>query len=243
MTENQSTAPSENPPPAPGRPRRADTEVHELFNPLFKVFEKAHAGTPLRPLLAHYTSIQVMDSILKNNEIWLSNPLFMNDLQEMRFGLQAGTNFFSDIEKLKQAGGSEQRAEILQRSYFGYFRYYEEQQAFDTYIFCLSERQPTDDDGLLSMWRGYGQHGNGVSLVFDSSKITPVEGSPLVFSKVSYVTDVERAQDLAKILAEWIELTQKLDLPDDQLHCSHHQECRICRGERMACHLRSRTGW
>ncbi len=158
-------------------------------------------------MLAHYTSIQVMESILKNNEIWFSNPLFMNDLQEMRFGLNAGINFFSDLEKLKRAGGNNRRAEILQRSYFGYFQYYEEQQAFDTYIFCLSEHQPSDNDGLLSMWRGYGLHGNGACLVFDSSKVTVVQESPLLFVKVSYVTDVERAQELARILDEWIGLT------------------------------------
>ena len=218
MNENQSTVPSEEMPPFPEKPRPTDADVHASFNPLFKVFERTHSGDAVRPLLAHYTSIQVMESILKNDEIWFSNPLFMNDLQEMRFGLNAGTNFFADIEKLKRAGGSDQRAEILQRSYFGYFQYYEEQQAFDTYIFCLSEHQPTDNDGLLSMWRGYGQHGNGVALVFDSSKVTVVQESPLLFVKVSYVTDVERAQELTRILNEWIELTQKLGLPDDQLH-------------------------
>jgi hypothetical protein len=142
----------------------------------------------------------------------------MNDLQEMRFGLNAGTQFFSNIENLKRAGGNDQRAEILQRTYFGYFQHFEEQQAFDTYIFCLSEHSPADDDGLLSMWRGYGQHGNGAALVFDSSKISVVPQSPMIFAKVSYVNDSQRLQKLNGILERWGQLTLSLDLQNDQLH-------------------------
>jgi hypothetical protein len=172
--------------------QNTDQGVIALFNPLYRLFEDVHASNNPRPLLAHYTSIKVMESILQSSEIWFSNPLFMNDLQEMRFGLNEGTRFFSDIEPLKKAGGSDARAEILQRSYFHYFKHFEDHQAFDTYVFCLTEHAPTNNDGLLSMWRGYGQHGNGAALVFDSAKVTLVPASPLMFVKVLYVTDDQR---------------------------------------------------
>jgi hypothetical protein len=57
------------------------------FNQLFAPTMQA-AVSP--PLLAHYTSIRVMEAIFQTNKIWLSNRLFMNDLQEVRFGLREG---------------------------------------------------------------------------------------------------------------------------------------------------------
>ena len=65
------------------------------FDPLFGRFQM-NAGDR-RPLLAHYTSIKVMESILSTSEIWFSNPLFMNDHQEMRSGLEAGMSFFQTL--------------------------------------------------------------------------------------------------------------------------------------------------
>jgi Protein of unknown function (DUF2971) len=146
----------------------------------------------------------------------------MNDLQEMRFGLNEGTKFFSDIEPLKKAGGNEARAEILQKWYFHYFNYFDLNQAFDTYVFCLAEHDPKDNDGLLSMWRGYGQHGNGAAIVFDPSKITEVPTSPLIISKVSYVKDDQRIAQVQSSLNSWVELTASLALPDDKLYLAAH---------------------
>jgi hypothetical protein len=205
-----------------------DEEMLRLFDPLYGVF--ANAGSGSQPLLAHYTSIQVMESILKNSEVWFSNPLFMNDLQEMKFGLSEGTRFFSNIEPLKKAGGNEVRAEILQRSYFHYFNHFDLNEAFDTYIFCLAEHDPQDNDGLLSMWRGYGQHGNGAAIVFDPSKITFVPTSPLIFSKVSYVGDDERIAQVQSNLTSWVELTARLALPDDKLHLAAYAAFSLVKG-------------
>ncbi|HEY5047267.1 MAG TPA: DUF2971 domain-containing protein [Rhizomicrobium sp.] len=206
----------------------SDEEMLRLFDPLYDVF--ASAGSGSQPLLAHYTSIQVMESILKNSEIWFSNPLFMNDLQEMKFGLYEGTRFFSNIEQLKKAGGNEARAEILQRSYFQSFNHFDVNEAFDTYIFCLAEHDPSDNDGLLSMWRGYGQHGNGAAIVFDPSKITLVPTSPLLFSKVSYVRGDERAAQVQSNLDSWVELTARLDLPDEKLHLAAYAAFSLVKG-------------
>lgn len=193
-----------------------DEERLRLFDPLYAVF--ASAGSGSQPLLAHYTSIQVMESILKNSEVWFSNPLFMNDMQEMKFGLNEGTKFFSNLEPLRKAGGNEARAEILQRCYFNFFNHFDQNQAFDTYVFCLAEHDAQDNDGLLSMWRGYGQHGNGAAIVFDPSKLTLVPTSPLVFSKVSYLKDEDRIAQVHSNLTAWVDLTKNLAIPDDKLH-------------------------
>ena len=53
----------------------------ELFNDLEE---------PTPPDLVHYTSMQTLECILRDKEIWFSNPLFMNDLEELRFGMNEG---------------------------------------------------------------------------------------------------------------------------------------------------------
>ena len=47
------------------------------------------AGRPLH--LAHYTSLEVLEKVMMNDEVWFSNPLLMNDYQEVRFGLSEAT--------------------------------------------------------------------------------------------------------------------------------------------------------
>jgi hypothetical protein len=79
-----------------------DQQILELFSPLNASFLNTDRQSKSPPLLAHYTSIKVMERILQSNEIWFSNPLFMNDLQEVRFGLNEGTRLFSNAELLKK---------------------------------------------------------------------------------------------------------------------------------------------
>lgn len=199
-----------------------DQETARLFDPLFVQSASVERLTKGPPLLAHYTSIKVMENILQSNEVWFSNPLFMNDLQEMRFGLNQGTRLFSDAKLLKKAGGTDARAAILQHVFSHYFQEFDNQDAFDTYIFCLSEHDRANTDGLLSMWRGYGQHGNGAALVFDTAKLTMVPESPLLIAQVSYGSDEERLGQLIELLRQWAEISERAALPDDKLYLAAH---------------------
>jgi hypothetical protein len=195
-----------------------DLEIVRLFDPLLARFATLDRLAKGPPLLAHYTSIRVAESILKNSEVWFSNPLFMNDLQEMRFGLNEGSRLFADTQLQKRAGGTDARAVILNHSYFHYFNEFDNNQALDIYVFCLTEHDRNNTDGLLSMWRGYGQHGNGVALVFDSGAVTMVPTSPLIIAKVYYGSDEERRAQLQAMLDDWAAITQRASLPDEKLH-------------------------
>ena len=73
-----------------------DVQIFKLFDPLFADLLKGGSFPAKRPLLAHYTSITVLEAILRSNEIWFSNPLFMNDVEEVRFGINAGAKSLSD---------------------------------------------------------------------------------------------------------------------------------------------------
>jgi hypothetical protein len=199
-----------------------DQRIVASFSPLFARFASVDRIQNNPPLLAHYTSIKVMENIFQSNQVWLSNPLFMNDLQEMRFGLNQGARLFSNVELLKKAGGTDARVGMLQHAFAHFFQTFDNGDAFDTYVFCLSEHDRANSDGLLSMWRGYGQHGNGVALVFDTAKLTMVETSPLMIAQVSYGSDDERLEQLEALLNQWAEITQGSALPDDKLYLAAH---------------------
>jgi hypothetical protein len=97
---------------ATSSPSPTDAEIIARFDTLYGRFRAVPDNH--QPLLAHYTSIKVMENILTTSEVWFSNPLFMNDLQEMRFGLAEGTRFFSSSDNLRGAGGNDERAQLLQ---------------------------------------------------------------------------------------------------------------------------------
>ena len=118
---------------------------------------------------------------------------------------------------LKKTAGTDARAAIMQNAFANYYSEFSQQDAFDTYVFCLSEHQRDNTDGILSMWRGYGQHGEGVALVFDTAALTLVPTSPLIIARVSYASDHERSSQLAKLLAQWASLAAQANLPDDKL--------------------------
>ena len=158
-----------------------------------------------KPLLAHYTSTETLESILRTNEIWLSNPLFMNDLEEMRLGMRIGADLITASDELARACGSEARLEKFEYSFAHYFSEFETQHALDVYVFCLTEHDQDDNDGLLSMWRGYGRNGDGAALVFNTSFVADEAVSPLSITKVKYVSLEERVVWLKNILDRYCE--------------------------------------
>jgi hypothetical protein len=73
-----------------------DQEILNLFQPLFDDLRGDDCYPARRPLLAHYKSVPVLEAILRNDEVWVSNPLFMNDVEEVRFGINAGANLLAN---------------------------------------------------------------------------------------------------------------------------------------------------
>ena len=120
------------------------------------------------PLLAHYTSIQNFDYIVEGEEIWFSNPLNMNDLDELVFGMNQGAAEFRGNEALIEACGNEKIFGQLLHYFDHYFNQFDTNHVLDTYVSCFSRHDEEDFDGDLSMWRGYGANGDGVALVIDT---------------------------------------------------------------------------
>ena len=76
---------------------------------------------------------------------------------------------------------------------------------------CFSEIDKSDRDGQLSMWRGYGDSGNGAALVFDLEKLSHLEGSPLIVSKVAYSTYKTRINEVEESIENICKLLSKVE--------------------------------
>lgn len=189
-------------------------QFHELYEDtdLEKQFPKK------QPLLAHYTSIETVESILKSNELWFSNPLFMNDVDELRFGINEGAHRFFNSSDIKESL-TDIRLKILQSKFEYYLNEFTNQSVLDVYAFCLSEHDEINyPDGLLSMWRGYGSNGNGAAIVFDTAKLVDVPASSLRIAPVEYGSRQKRIDWLDKKLKEFSQLLVRLNLKDEHLY-------------------------
>lgn len=195
-----------------------DEEILQLFMPLWSEVLEKNEFYVKKPLLAHYTSIHVLERMLSENEVWFSNPLFMNDISEVKFGVLEGTRLVMESELLPSACGTPERASRFKQVYEGYFENFANNQVMDTYIFCLSEHDPADTDGILSMWRGYGSNGNGAAVVFDTAKIDFVQGSPLIIAKVDYASTEQRLDWLKSTISKFAQILQQQNISDDKLH-------------------------
>jgi hypothetical protein len=143
------------------------------------------------PLLAHYTSLEAVEKILTTDQLWFSNPLLMNDHEEVGWGIRTASSVLQTDVALLDALSTDK--ENLFISYFLWeIENYGKVHLFDTYVFCLSEFDGSNDDGRLSMWRGYGGYGAGAAIVFNPQRINATPYSPLIFGKVQYGSSAER---------------------------------------------------
>lgn len=170
-----------------------------------------------KPLLAHYTSIENLEAIVRSNELWFSNPLTMNDYEEIRFGFEHGLSIFRDNIGIADAFSTKCRHDEFLRRFSDHFHRYDRQALLDTYVFCLSLHDETDLDGRLSMWRGYGGNGHGAAIVFDTSQLSVAENTPLIVSKIEYGSLDQRRNyliDLANLFAQCV---KNEELRDEQI--------------------------
>jgi Protein of unknown function (DUF2971) len=200
----------------------SDQEIIDFFKPLYEDIRKEDEFYNKKPFLAHYTSLDALESILKSNEIWFSNPLFMNDLEEVTFGFIHGATKIKNDDNIRAALRSESRQAIFTQALDYYINDFEEQFLLDTYVFCLSEHDPENRDGMLSMWRGYGGNGRGAALVFDMSKLEPIEDSPLVIMQVRYDSPEARFEWFADTASMFARILTENYISDEKLYVASH---------------------
>ncbi len=195
-----------------------DTQIHLLFRGLWSDIAESEEFYNRKPLLAHYTSIQTLEKIVTNKEIWFSNPLLMNDMEELRFVINEGQHLFHDHAELHKACGGKDRCLEIDAGFEVYYDQLSFEHAFDIYAFCFSEHKIGDADGLLSMWRGYGGNGKGAAIVFDTSKLAPIDGSPFILAKVHYLSRDDRKNWINTKLQELANIIRTNEIPDNKLY-------------------------
>lgn len=196
-------------------------------------FDHSRETKARQPLLAHYTSLHVIEQMIANNEIWLSNPLHMNDRDELIFGVDVVDELLAQPNSLRQAFGSDERWNKFQSCYHHYVKEFDEKLALDVYAFCLSEHDADDFDGRLSMWRGYGASGNGAAVVFATASAAAASNesvsSVLYLAPVAYGDRQSRVFKFRELVDDFAGLVSSHAPSDDEicLVAFHLLQCTI----------------
>ena len=201
---------------------RSNDEVSQEFSKLFSDISAESEYFSVKPLLTHYTSLSNLEAILRGKEMWLSSPLQMNDYDEVRFGFREAIKRIEESKLIRKEIGSVIRHEKFLDKIYYYYEEFANKGILKTFVFSLSQHKNSDNDGLLSMWRGYGSNGNGVALVFDSSKIHPVANSPFVIAKVAYGSAEMRIKWIESKIRAFSKILSSVNCSDDQLYIASY---------------------
>jgi hypothetical protein len=112
--------------------------------------------------LFHYTSLEGLLGIVKDNSIWATNILYLNDASELNYAKDLFRSQLLNFQKkLGNAFMPEYRFFQQLIENFDHFIV-----GYDFFVCSFSE-----EDDLLSQWRGYCPGGIGFSLGFEFSKL------------------------------------------------------------------------
>jgi hypothetical protein len=139
------------------------------------------------PVLYHYTTAIGLQGIVESQQLWATNIAFLNDAEE-HVGFfdrrlpailtEPIRESLSELDKsergrtaIQAEGGNEAAGLKLRDSLVKLLRSHtlSFQEPYIT-AFCSPIAHPTENDGLLSQWRGYGTDG-GYAIVFDSARL------------------------------------------------------------------------
>ncbi len=152
----------------------------------------------------HYTSAEAAISIITNKQFWMRDASCMNDISELRHGLDC-------MVKAYDEGVPGQKIKLLLNDISPnivpnvqkYFGGWHPDIMNDTYLSCFSEHDEEKEGylGRLSMWRAYSQR-SGVALVLNS-KIFFEESdhfSGLYTSPVAYLNRDQFQNEMLRIV-------------------------------------------
>lgn len=158
--------------------------------------------------LYHYTSIDSLLSIIKDKTLWATELRYLNDSEEFRYFAE----LMSQKTLLYDARGNEAEIDAvsqLQSWIRGWF-------VDGALVFVTSF---TENGNVLSQWRGYCEHGKGVSLGFDPSAIvTCADQASFKLGRCIY--DTKCHHDLAMEVVQRLVKAALANGPDVTKHIS-----------------------
>jgi hypothetical protein len=124
--------------------------------------------------LYHYTTFEGLKGIIDSNKLWLSDYRCMNDASEFTYAkhvLQPAirSSFDTYIKNIKIIAADKSLEEATNTIWNIFEKALSN--TFNSYIgcFCLHQNLFLQNNGLLSMWRGYGSEG-GYALTFNKDR-------------------------------------------------------------------------
>ncbi len=150
----------------------------------------------------YYCSLNTFLNIIKNRQIYLSDPLKMNDEKEIRWYL----------EKLNENQKNDGEYSIFEQMRFRSSINFEYEELVETinrgqksiYISCFSK-----SNDILSQWRAYADDGKGVAIGFNLEKLS--EWDNLLIREVKYSNSVlqDDMESDVEVIADQIDFVCK----------------------------------
>lgn len=165
---------------------------------VYKLIENAIGTTDYADRIIHYSSLEKLKSIIQSEELWMGHISSMNDTTECSHflaGIEPAFKDFFDPLTLTQ--------------FWPYVEKARNRVMTDTYISSWCEYKDSESDGSLYMWQEYGNGGQGIGIVVDSSKF---QASHLTPQKINFFITNSKMKYLSHDSAYnyAIEITRKL---------------------------------
>lgn len=155
------------------------------FGSFAKRFDRLNSN-PSTPLV-HYTSASTLFRILEDKVVWMRNARCMNDFKEMTYAFELIAGYFSKKkhrERFREAcdgcfeGAYQEIGDLITG--------HSPNIQGDAYITCLSEHSKFENNGRLSMWRGYGGRDLAVAIYLNTKETLQegpygIEGYPVEY--------------------------------------------------------------
>jgi Protein of unknown function (DUF2971) len=171
------------------------------------IIQALYGNNPSQDLY-HYTSIDSLQGIVKDKSLWATEIKYLNDSREF--------SYFTDLVSQKAHAliveGGEFEVEVATQIRSWISDWFVDSALIFTTSF-------TENGNVLSQWRGYCEHGKGVSLGFHASEILScAQHSSFKLGRCIY--DWERHRALADhVVTRLIDAAAK-NGPDPKLHAS-----------------------
>ncbi|MCM2455282.1 DUF2971 domain-containing protein [Rhizobium sp. CG4] len=168
-----------------------------------------YSNQKLNKIFSHYTSLDGFLNIIRESQIRASNILFLNDKEEMEYGIKIAKEVLAEFDKEEGRKRSSRSLKV-------------QMEIPDVYACCFCEEQD-----MLSQWRGYGAASQGVSIQFDADALATLAKShnfQLVTVKygkkdaMSVLRErLQGAETTASIIRSLIELKNEEDYTADDV--------------------------
>jgi hypothetical protein len=132
--------------------------VDKAYYDKYFPFEKNFI-TKIPSTIYHYTNISSFISIVGGKSLWASRAEFLNDATEFRYGLEICR---AAAEKISELGAP-------YSAFVSHLRRAMERGSKSPFVTCFCR-----DGDLLSQWRAYSSHGQGLSIGFRSEALVKV---------------------------------------------------------------------